>query len=38
MCEACHVCKDFKTRYLLIFHDDLDKFSKGPESWLRADQ
>ena len=38
MCEACHVCKDFKTRYLLIFFDDLDKFSKGPDSWWRADQ
>jgi hypothetical protein len=38
MCEACHVCKDFKTRYLLIFFDDLDKFTKGPDTWWRADQ
>jgi hypothetical protein len=38
MCEACHVCKDFKTRYLLIFFDDLDKFSKGPDPWWRVDQ
>lgn len=37
-CEACHVCKDFRTRYLLIFFDDLDKFTKGPDTWWRADQ
>jgi len=37
-CEACHVCKDFAMRYLLIYLDDLDKFTTGSEGWMRVDK